>query len=49
MILNDSEYKGSSTYDSVTELAQNGIGKDTFGLRTEFLQLCDLLRYESKK
>ncbi len=49
MILNDSEYKGSSTYDSVTELAQKGIGKDTFGLRTEFLQLCDLLRYESKK
>ena len=47
MILNDSEFKGSSTYGSVLELAKSGIGDDPFGLRCEFLQLVDLLRYRS--
>lgn len=37
MILNDSEFKGNSTYDSVIELARSGIGKDEFGLRCEFV------------
>lgn len=45
MILNDSEYKGSSTYQSVAELAKSARGEDKFGIRTEFIQLVDLLRY----
>ena len=45
MILNDSEYKGNSHLDSVVELARKGIGEDNFGLRCEFVQLADLLRY----
>lgn len=45
MILNDSEFKGSSTLDSVIELAVSGKGKDEFGLRSEFIQLVDLYRY----
>ncbi len=44
MILNDSEYKGSCTYDAVIELAREGLGDDTYGLRNEFVQLVDLLR-----
>ncbi len=45
MILNDSEYKGNADYNTVIELAREGIGKDEFGLRCEFVQLVDLLRY----
>ena len=45
MILNNSEYKGDSDYDSVIALAKKGIGEDEFGFRTEFLHLADLLRY----
>ena len=47
MILNDSEFKGTSTYESVIELARCGVGEDTFGLRSEFIQLTDLLRYRN--
>ncbi|MBO4897539.1 MAG: von Willebrand factor type A domain-containing protein [Clostridia bacterium] len=45
MILNDSEFKGNATLDSVIELAREGVGEDAFGLRAEFIQLADLLRY----
>ncbi|MCH5211282.1 MAG: von Willebrand factor type A domain-containing protein [Oscillospiraceae bacterium] len=45
MILNDSEYKGSADMNSVLSLAREGIGEDSFGFRTEFLHLADLLRY----
>ena len=45
MILNKSEYVGSSTYDSVIELAKKGLGSDEYAIRGEFLQLVDLLRY----
>ena len=48
MILNDSEYKGTSTLESVMELAKSGIGTDKFGLRTEFLQLVDILKYNRR-
>lgn len=44
MILNNSEFKGNSTYESVINLARRGIGEDRFGLRCEFIQLVDLLR-----
>lgn len=45
MLLNDSEYKGSSTFDSVIDLAKEGIGADEYGFRTEFLHIADVLRY----
>lgn len=48
MLLNDSEYKGSSTYDSVIDLAMEGIGADEYGFRTEFLHIADMLRYIEK-
>ncbi len=46
MILNDSEYKGTSTLDAVINLAQQGIGDDPYGIRNEFIQLVDLYRYK---
>lgn len=48
MILNESEYKGSATYETVKQLAREGIGEDKFGLRHEFVQLVDLLSYSCK-
>lgn len=48
MILNESEFKGSSTADSVIELAKGSKGEDKFGLRSEFIQLVDLYRYLDK-
>lgn len=48
MILNDSEYKGTSTLDSVIALAREGKGEDYFGLRSEFIQLIDLYRYNNQ-
>lgn len=45
MLLNNSEYRGTATYDSVTELAKEGIGDDKDGFRTEFLHIADMLRY----
>ena len=46
MILNNSEYKGTADLNSVLSLAKSGIGDDPFGIRCEFLQLVDLLRYK---
>ena len=46
MILNDSDYKGSSSYDSVLALAKEGMADDPFGIRCEFVQLVDLLKYK---
>ena len=48
MIVNKSEYMGTSTVDSVMELAKNSCGADEFGLRHEFVQLVDLYRYTEK-
>jgi Ca-activated chloride channel family protein len=48
MILNNSEYKGTSTLDSVFESARSSLGTDEFGLRREFVQLVDLLRYSDR-
>lgn len=48
MLLNDSEYKGTATYDSVIDLASEGIGEDELGFRTEFLHIADMLRYVEK-
>lgn len=46
MILNNSEFKGTSTLDSVYEDAKASLGADEFGLRREFLQMVDLLKYK---
>ena len=48
MLLNDSEYKGDASYDSVIELARDGIGEDELGFRTELLHIADMLRYVDK-
>ena len=48
MLLNDSEYKGDASYDSVIDLARDGIGEDELGFRTEFLHIADMLRYVDK-
>lgn len=48
MILNNSEFKGTSTLDSVYEGAKASLGADEFGLRREFLQMVDLLRYKEE-
>ena len=45
MILNDSEYKGNADYESVMNLARESVGEDIFGIRSEFIQLVDLLKY----
>ncbi len=44
MLLNDSEFAGTSSYDSVIGLAENARGEDTHGYRSEFISLVDLLR-----
>lgn len=45
MILNNSEYKGTSDIDNVIGLASESIGEDKFGFRTELLHLADLMKY----
>lgn len=42
MMLRDSEFKGTGSYEQVIELAQGAMGKDQFGHRAEFL---DMARY----
>lgn len=39
MILRDSEHKGGATFDTVLELADDGVGDDTHGYRREFISL----------
>jgi Ca-activated chloride channel family protein len=39
MLLRESPYKGTATYDTVTALAQNSVGSDEFGYRKGFLNL----------
>ena len=45
MILNDSEYKGTSSYESIIQLAKEGLGNDEFGFRTEFIHIVDVMQY----
>lgn len=49
MILNDSEFKGSANYESVISLARGSTGEDAYGLRCEFVQLVDLLKYKQNR
>lgn len=39
MVLKDSAFKGTATFDSALELAQEGKGDDTHGYRAEFINL----------
>jgi len=39
MVLRDSEFKGSSSFDGILELAQESKGRDENGHRSEFIQL----------
>jgi Ca-activated chloride channel family protein len=39
MFLRDSEFKGTTTLDSAIELAENSLGKDKEGYRSEFVRL----------
>ena len=48
MILNNSEYMGTSTFESVISLAREGLENDEFGFRTEFIHLVDLMQYLDK-
>lgn len=41
MLMRDSPYKGTWTYDAVLELAEAGLGIDTHGYREEFLALVE--------
>ena len=41
---NDSEYKNTSSYDKVIELARASKNEDKYGYRAEFVSLVDLLR-----
>lgn len=42
MLLRDSEFKGSATYEKVLEVAQNAKGDDLQGYRSEFIRLVSL-------
>lgn len=39
MLLRDSEFKGTASYDMTIDLAKNALGKDEEGYRQEFIQL----------
>ncbi len=41
MLLKDSKFKGSTTFDTVLELARKAKGEDPFGYRAEFIQLVE--------
>lgn len=45
MLLRDSEYKGTASYKSITDLASEAKGKDPEGYRSEFIQLIKLAKH----
>jgi len=48
MLLRDSKYKGSATFDAVVELTMEGVGRDEFGYRKEFVELVLKAKESSK-
>ena len=44
MILRDSPYRGTSSFDRVLEIARNSRGADPHGYRSEFIQLVELAK-----
>ena len=49
MLLRDSEYKGTLTYNSVLEQAKNNIGKDSNGYKAEFIELVEKAKQLKEK
>ena len=49
MLLRDSEFKQSASYNKAWELAKDALGKDEEGYRTEFLQLLKNAQSIAKK
>ncbi len=49
MLLRDSEFKGSTDFESILKLAQQGKGKDTHGYRAEFIKLVEMCQLLTKK
>jgi Ca-activated chloride channel family protein len=41
MLLRDSRYKGSTTFDEIAKIARGAIGSDAFGYRKEFVTLVE--------
>lgn len=48
MLLNKSEYAGTSSYDDVLELTRSALGEDPLGFRHEFVQMVDLIRFVNR-
>lgn len=48
LLLMDSEYKGSASYEQVLELAKSGKGDDPEGYRAEFIRLVEIAQLLSK-
>ena len=44
MLLRDSEYKGTATYDKIIEWAKEAKGSDKNGYRAEFIRLVELTK-----
>jgi Ca-activated chloride channel family protein len=44
MLLRESEYRGSASWDEVLRLASQGRGEDTYGIRGEFIRLVHAAR-----
>jgi Ca-activated chloride channel family protein len=44
MLLRNSEYKGTATYDLILEWAKEGKGEDKNGYRAEFIRLVELTK-----
>jgi Ca-activated chloride channel family protein len=48
MLLRDSEFRGSATYDQVLDWARNAKGKDAEGYRAEFIRMVETTQLLSK-
>ncbi|MEM1320186.1 MAG: von Willebrand factor type A domain-containing protein [Bacteroidota bacterium] len=42
LLLRNSQYKGSATFESIAQLAQSALGSDRYGYRKELLNLIDI-------
>ena len=49
LLLRDSEFKGSATFESLIARAKNAAGKDPHGYRGEFVRLAEMAQALSKK
>lgn len=48
LLLRNSEFKGTSTYDNAKELAKSNKGSDSYGYRDEFIRLIETAKILSK-